>query len=453
MNVYVEPQREVPVRAKVDVLVAGGGTAGFAAAVAAARQGVRTTMVERYGYPGGMFTGGFVWWCDGLTGFHPDTGEPMTVVGGILHELKARAEAEGALRGWVFEPEVSKFQMMQMMDEAGVAMLYHAWIADVIREGNAVKGVIIESKSGREAILAEVVVDCTGDADIAFRAGVACHSNEHWAGPALNYITSIPDETQEWFSEHSEELKDFSDRLQEQVRQERGLPPEAFAVPFIGTPFSAGEKEVYSNTLLGPGYDMVNVGDLSRVEFEGRKLIFERLKTWKERFPAGKQVLIKQMCPQVGIRETRRVRGEYILTARDILASRQFGDVVTKSPVFWEYSHVFDVPYRCLIPAGVEGLLVAGRCLSATRQAADATRIISTCVGMGQAAGTAAGLAVKQGVDVRAVDIGRLQSELREQDVELDLHFAPEDYSDEKRTQFERWFKTLEEIYHYQDEW
>jgi len=114
---------------------------------------------------------------------------------------------------------------------------------------------------------------------------------------------------------------------------------------------------------------------------------------------------------------------------------------------------VFDVPYRCLIPSGVTGLLVAGRCLSATRQAADATRIISTCVGMGQAAGTAAGLAAGNQQDVRAVDIGTLQGELRHQDMELDLHFRAEDYSEEQQSKFHGWFKKLHEIYHYEDKW
>ena len=450
---HVEAERKIPVRATVQVLIAGGGTAGFAAAVAAGRQGASTVMVERYGYPGGMFTGGFVWWCDGLNGVHPRTGAPMNVVGGILEELRVRAEAEGALNGWIFEPEVNKFLMMQMMNEAGVQMLYHAWIVDVIKEDDAVKGVIIESKSGREAILADVVVDCSGDADVAFRAGVPCSNNEHWAGPALNYVTEVPEGARESFIEHAGELKHFEQELQDNVRAKHGLPPEAFAVPFTGTPFSPGEKMKYSNTLFGPGYDMVNVEDLSRLEFAGRKLIFDNLKAWKERFPAGSGGLIKQMCPQAGIRETRRIRGEYVLTADDILSFRQFDDVVTKSPVFWEYSHVFDVPYRCLIPSGVTGLLVAGRCLSATRQAADATRIISTCVGMGQAAGTAAGLAAVNQQDVKAVDINTLQDELRDQDMELDLHFSAEDYSAEQQCKFHGWFKKLYEVYHYEDKW
>jgi len=188
---------------------------------------------------------------------------------------------------------------------------------------------------------------------------------------------------------------------------------------------------------------MVNVEDLSRIEFRGRKLIFDNLRVWKERFPFGRGVLIKQICPQVGIRETRRIRGDYVLSADDILSFRQFDDVVTKSPVFWEYGHVFDVPCRCLVPVGVRNLLVAGRCLSASRQAADATRIISTCVG----------LAAKKQQDVRAVDIGALQGELREQDVELDLHFGAQEYSEEQQHKFHRWFKTLHEVYHYEDEW
>lgn len=453
MQYHTEPERRIPVRRQVDVLIAGGGTAGFAAAIAAGRQGAETMMVERYGYPGGMFTGGFVWWCDGLTGTHPKTGEPLAVVRGILRELKERAEAEGALRGWVFEPEPNKLLMMEMMNEAGVEMLYHAWVVDVIKEGDAVKGLIVESKSGREAILADVVVDCTGDADVAFRAGVPCRNCEHWAGPALNYVTAVPDDAAQWLGEHAGDLKAFGQQRREQIRKQHDLPADAFPVPFVGTPFSPGEKEAYSNTLMGPGYDMADAADLSRLEFEGRKLIFENLRAWKERFPAGKGALIKQMCSQAGIRETRRIRGEYVLTADDILSLRRFDDVVTKSPVFWEYSHVFDVPYRSLIPVGVRGLLVAGRCISATRQAADATRIISTCIGMGQAAGTAAALAARNCQDPRDLDIGELQSRLRQQDVELDLCFSPEDYSDEQRAEFQSWFKKLHELYQYEDEW
>jgi len=453
MDYYTEPQKRIPVRTDVDVLVAGGGTAGFAAATAAGRLGVKTLLVERYGYPGGMFTGGFVWWVDGLRGKHPESGEPVPVVRGILHELEKRVEAEGGLRGWIFEPEINKFAMMRMMAEANVDMLYHAWVADVIKRDDKVAGVIIESKSGREAVFARVVVDCTGDADVAFRAGVPCRNCQHWAGPALNYMTQLPASAAEWFGEHAEEVTAFAGEQKERVRREQGMPADAFPVPFVPSPFRPGEKEAYSNTLFGPGYDMTDVKDLARFEFEARQIIFEALKRWQEKFPAGKDAVVKTTSPQAGVRETRRIRGEYILTAADILAMRRFDDVVTKSPVFWEYSHVFDVPFRCLLPVGVDNLLVAGRCLSATRQAADATRIIPTCVGMGQAAGTAAAYAVRNGQELRAVDIAGLRNELRSQDVELDLHFRPEQYSEEQQRKFAKWFSTLREVYDYADEW
>jgi hypothetical protein len=453
MNYYTEPQKRIPVRAEVDVLVAGGGTAGFAAAIAAARQGVRTMLIERYGYPGGMFTGGFVWWVDGLRGKHPESGAPVLVVRGILHELEKRVAAAGALRGWIFEPETNKFVMMQMMAEAGVHMLYHAWAVDVIKEGNTVTGVIIESKSGREAVLARVVVDCTGDADLACRAGVPCRNCQHWAGPALNYVTQLPPDAAEWFRKHADEVNAFAHEQRERVRREQEIPADAFPVPFVPSPFRPGEKEVYSNTLFGPGYDMIDVADLARFEHEARQIIFGSLKRWQERFPAGKDAVIRMTAPQAGVRETRRIRGEHILTAADILALRRFDDVVTKGPVFWEYSHVLDVPFRCLVPVGVDNLLVAGRCLSATRQAADATRIIPTCVGMGQAAGVAAAMAARNQREVRAVDITELHCELRRQDVELDLYFNAEQYSEVQQQKFAKWFTTLRDVYHYPDEW
>ena len=443
---FVEPSRELPVRAEVDALVVGCGTAGFAAAVAAGRSGVRTMAIDCNGYPGGSFTGGLVWKVDGLHGKHPKTGEKTAPVRGIMAELAARADEMGALDKWTIDGESNKLIMINMMEEAGVELLLHCWFADVIMEGRKVRGVIVESKSGREAIFAKTVIDCTGDADVASRAGVECAHSSHWAGPAVDYVTTADPDTAERCGRVNDEIQRFYWEMHRDIQQ---LPLESsyFPVPSFGFP----SKRICRNT-LGRGYDLWDVEGLTRAEIDGRKRIFEFLAKYAERFPElsnARPLLFAQM---LGIRETRRIKGEYVLTFADVKSLRRFDDVVTISPVFWQLACVFEIPYRCLVPAAVDGLLVSGRCISDTRIVHDGARIISTCVGLGEAAGAAAALAVKDGVEPRAVDTRKLQQRIRAQNGELDLHFERADYSDEQFAQFAL-HETRLKSYGYEDRW
>ena len=446
METFLEPARTIPVRERVDVLVVGCGTAGFAAAVAAGRSGVRTMALDANGYPGGTFTGGLVWRVDGLHGIRPGTGEKTYPVRGLLSELAARVEARGGLDGWRFDVEINKLVMIEMMEGAGVEILFHCLFVDVIREGDRVAGVIVESKSGREAVLAKVVVDCTGDADVAFRAGVECAHSSHWAGPAVDYVTDATEEVERWRRAHDRETSDFFWEMLGPLQQ---LPRELsyFAVPSFGCP----SRRVCRNT-LGEGYQLWTVEGLTRAEIDGRKRIFEFLDQWRERFPILRETHPVLFAQMLGVRETRRVRGEYVLSFEDVKSFRRFPDVVTLSPVFWAYAFLFQIPYRCLLPVGVEGLLVAGRCISDTRIVHDGARIISTCVGLGEAAGVAAGLAVREGTGVKRVPVARLQEQIRDRGGELDLFFEPGEYTEEEIQAFLLHQKRLES-YGYRDAW
>ena len=444
-----EAARRTPVRDKVDVLIAGGGTAGFAAAIAAARNGVSCLVVDNLGCLGGTFTAGCVYWVDGLWGLHPKTNEHTPVVRGVLYELWDRAKERGIVDGWNFQPEENKYLIEQMVLEAGAKILYHALVVDVVREGDSIKGIIVESKSGREAILADVVVDCTGDADVAHRAGVPCTQTDHWLGPGYFYCLNMSDEASRKIAQHQDEISEFH----AEVRSE-SQTLKALYVPDWGQPLRSAGKSFVSNVCkvtVGTDYNMVDARDLTRLEIDARRGVFENLRRFKQRFSFANDVYVVAFSRHTA-RETRRIRADYVLTANDVASLRTFPDAVVKSPVFWEYHFMFDVPYRSLLPVCVEGMLVAGRCLGATRIAGDATRIISTCVGMGQAAGTAAALAVRSRTTPRGLDVEQLRHTLRDQGAELDVGFPLADYSSEQIKRFHAFPRQLREVFGYKDE-
>jgi len=399
-----EPARQTPIVAEVDVVVAGGGPAGFAAALAAACEGARTLLVERYGYLGGMITGAHVIAILGAgDGIKP-------VARGITRELYERLERLGAatpIRGcgdYRVDAEVFKWQAQDMLREAGCALRLHTLACEPVIKGNRVAGIVTESKSGREAMLARVAIDATADADLAYRAGCACENQTH----EVTLVVRIAGVDQE-------EVEAF--------RHER---PEAYDAVIAEACGLNGGALPGRNRLL-KGVDVTNAEALTEAEVRLRDECFRSLAYLRAHMPGYEGAYVAETQPQLGVRLSRRVRGRYVLRDDDLRASRHFVDGIARLGVYfpdWGPNYAikglaYDVPYRCLVPESVDGLLVAGRCISCDAIAGNTMRLIVPCLATGQAAGVAAAIAAREGCEPREVDSAQLRERLRAQDVHL----------------------------------
>jgi len=380
MATYREAAREIPVVREVDVLVVGGGTAGVPAALAAARLGARTLLVEKFNSFGGAIT-----W--GLTITLP----AYPVVGPILNEILRRMQSKyGAVAAMDHEPyfvvldqELYKYESLLMLEEAGVELLLNTFAVDAMVENGALRGIIVENKSGRQAIRAKVTVDCSGDADIAFRAGAPT-------------VTAPKDKllpiTLMWVAAN--------------VDRERVLDTDYLG----GADTVIHPKEI---NVWGGNYkncDASDAWELTRAEIELRK---HSVAEWLDRranWPGWEKSYIGFMAPHLGVRETRRIVGEYVVTDVEYETATYDDNVGTL-----QFSPRF--PYRALLPRGVDNLLVAGRCVSTEPGVQHNIRIAPTCALLGEAAGAAAGLSIADKVTPKALPAGKLQAQLMKQGV------------------------------------
>ncbi|OGG53583.1 MAG: hypothetical protein A3F84_02690 [Candidatus Handelsmanbacteria bacterium RIFCSPLOWO2_12_FULL_64_10] len=378
-----EPAREVPVMAEADVLVVGGGTAGLPAAVAAARAGADVLLVERYGYVGGASSGGLV-----IT-------LPEDRQGAYTRELEERLVACGGgrrmpeHRDWlVWCPEMLKWMGLRMLEEAGVRMLFHAMAVGAVVEDGAVQGIVVEGKGGRGAVLGKVVVDCTGDADIAALAG-ARFAKGDGDGRML-------DVTMMFLMLGVDEARYLSEKPKTDLPRRMGG---------VFTRLRPGELNVWGGAM--PGIDGTDPWDLTRCENELRKQVVEWVEWARASRPGCESAHLALTSPQLGVRETRRIVGDHVMTKEEWKAGVEFPDHIG-----YAYEGK-SVPYRSLIPQGVENLLVAGRCISTDHETQGPMRIIPPCMVTGHAAGEAAAQAVNDGATPRGLDVGRLQARLR----------------------------------------
>ena len=385
-----EPAREIPVFHETDVVVVGGGPAGFAAAVAAARNGAKVALIERYGSLGGLFTNGMV--LEMLATCRRDESRWSLVTRGVCEEFMRRATKFGSdfctpetlpARHWqpTVDPEAAKVLMDEMIAEAKVEMFFHSWGVDVIQDGSKVLGVVFESKEGRQAILARQVVDCSGDADMLFKAGGDYRQITH----AIGFVSR-------WAN---------MDRI---TGTDKRFPSRA----------NEGNPSASWISNLGPKGNGLSVRELSAAE------VYHRRRNWKHvaemrATPGFEKVFTANTCSQIGPRATRLVDTEFVIGRKEIHEGLDFTDTVG-----W-FGHdgphaAFPVCYRQLLPKKVDNLLCAGRCLG-TGDTIDTFRLICPCFVTGEAAGTAAALAAKAGIRPRDLDVTALQKALRAHNV------------------------------------
>ena len=414
------PNSLVPVTSAVDVLIVGGGSAGFSAAVAAARNGAEVLLLERFSYIGGLATGGLI-----ILLLTMDDGAGRQAVGGLCQEIVGRMERRNAVyypprEQWndpdsklidhysqwglvwgspapgghrvrysvAFDAHEFIYAADQMLKEAGVRVLYQTWACEPVVDNGSVKAIVIQNKAGRQAIATKVVIDATGDGDIFAGAGESFELER--VHPWL------------WFEMANVEAAAVPGR---------GL---FFHTPGGGRVLVPWGGEARVNRKI----DATDPAEVSAALTDGRDMVMNEAGRLRSTVPGFENATVSLMADQLGITESRRLQGDYVMTREDL--DRRFDDVIARTGHWTKYDCVYNIPYRSLLPRSLDNLLVAGRCISVDHRVHHATKEIPPCMATGQAAGTAAALAVKSGVSPKQIDVSVLQNELRLQGAILD---------------------------------
>ena len=443
LGTLTEPARRVPVTHDVDVLVVGGGPAGTTAAISAARLGARVMLVERYNHLGGLSTGGLVIWIDRMTDW-----DGNLVIQGLGQELMDRLPAEAKLgpgkAAWgsreaaevarwkprfsafhdtvtwapMIDPEQLKAVSLRAVRDAGAEILFHAWASTAIVEDGRLRGVVFESKQGRFAVTARVVVDTTGDGDVFASAGEASAADVEAANIHQCINTSWlwgGVDNERWLSfRRSAEYDGFSAR----ARKELGL---------FEWPIATWRNDVA--VFMGPrwaGYDGLDVQDLTEVELRSHDKMMELLAYYRAHAPGFKDTWIMLTAPQIGVRQTRRLVGQQTLSREDWKGGRVHADEIGISPSLAPKWASVSVPYGSLLPRATPGLIVAGRHLSSDSSSHTFMREIPQCWLTGHAAGAAAALAANAGTSPDRVSVEQLQRVLIGQGAHLRVEAAAE---------------------------
>ncbi len=447
MTPITEEARVTPVLCETEVLVVGGGPGGLAAAVGAARAGAQTTLLDRYGCFGGVITQvgveSIAWYRHELT----------TDIEGIGIEFERRAKAMGGTEpesqslSEALDPEMFKCVADELVREAGVEPLLHCLVAEPIMHGETITGVMTESKSGRQAILAQRVIDASGDADVAHRAGAQCRKTpvDEMMGVTvtfacagvdrrrfLEYVEAQAPRYADWgkgwrVSTTGKEDELFSPYLQEPfdlARQAGVIPQDVTSIGGTWGRISDAGDATYINVVYMRGYDCTEVRDVTRAEIEGRRQALLAIEALRRFAPGFENARLRSFGMTLGTRDSRKIVGRYDLTEQDVRSEARFADSVGIFPEFIDgYGHLilpttgryFQVPYGILVPRGVENLLVAGRCVAGDKVSHAATRSQMCCAVTGQAAGVAAAVSLRDGRSTGSVNVARVQAELGKQ--------------------------------------
>lgn len=405
---------DTPIIAHHQVIVAGAGPSGVIAAAAAARSGADTLLIERFAFPGGTGTAGLMTCYNGFR--NQRAPESLQTVKGIPAEYIAeivrlggvadidsyeRRFAHDVTKGDIpytvgFDPEAAKTASLNLLRKEGVKLRFHSWVVAPMLEGSRVTGVVVESKSGRQAIAADVVIDCTGDGDVA-------------AGAGAEFMSPAEKGDRMWMS---------------QMYRLGGLP-SSIKGAFGG--IRIGDRVVR----WGPSFrgDALKVGDLTRAEVETRLRLWDMVQRLRKK-PGMEAVYLQQTPTTIGVRESRRIIGEYVVTEKDAIRGTRFSDVIaiSSNPMpdyrgkryFFEHEG-FDIPYRSLIPKKIDGLVLSGRCISCEQAPFQSARSMAPAMAVGHASGCAAAMAAIQGVPPRRLEVKALQKVLLSQNAELRL--------------------------------
>jgi glycine/D-amino acid oxidase-like deaminating enzyme len=407
------PEQRVPVIDRCDVLVVGGGSAGLAAAIAARRQGADVVLVERYGYLGGLATGGLI-----VLLLTLDDGNGKQVIAGLCQELVERLEARSACfypprehwgdpnpalveqyRRWglvwgsaphkvrysvAYDPEEFKFVANTWAAEAGLRLRYHRWASDVVMDGDRITHVVFTSKAGRQAIACDTVIDTTGDGDLFVLAGEPFELEE--VHPWLWFRMSGIDDV--------EALQGARDGFFFRTVH----PGQALM------PWGAADR-------IDRRIDATDPDDLSYAEVECRRMVMEEVDRLRQQVPGFERAYLTDVALTLGITESRRLVGRYVLQRDDL--DRAFDDTIAVTGHWTKYDCTYQIPYRSLLPQRVANLLAAGRCISVDHRTHHATKEIPACFATGEAAGIAATLSLRKNATPAQIDVPELQAALR----------------------------------------
>ncbi len=451
MKQITEAPKAIDVITETDILVVGSGPAGLAAAVSAARAGIKTMLVDRYGCFGGAITqvgvGTMAWY----------RYEGTVDTRGIGIEFEQRAKEMGAShslpqsRSEVLDADMFKYVADIMVKEAGIEPLLHSTAVDAVMEDNTIKGIIIESKSGRQAILAKRVVDATGDADIAHLAGAPCHktpkkdmmgvtvmfscagvNRDRFLEYVVNNLSTFGDWGQNWEIEttgkEDELLSAYLEEPFNRAREEGLIPKEMTSIGGSWSALTDAGEALCLNMIYMLDYDATDVRDLTRAEMEGRHQAILAIKALNKYVPGFENAKLRNFGMTLGTRDTRKIVGRYNLTEQDVRNQARFDDAIGIFPEFIDGYGVlalpttgryFQVPYGIMVPEKVENLLVAGRCVAGDRISHAAVRSMMCCTVTGQGAGVAAAVSIKDNIASSAVNIHKVQKELKKQSVRI----------------------------------
>ncbi|VWX61394.1 Fumarate reductase [Burkholderiales bacterium 8X] len=444
-NYIIEPERRTPLLMETDVIVVGGGTTGPFAAISAARQGKRVVMIERFGSLGGNMTLGLNTKPSGalIGGLPLEVWNLARSVGGAGDDYMAVVKTGGVKIASPCDPETMKMLLTRLCAEAGVQILFETVVSSPVMDGDTVRGVVVESKTGRQFIAGKVVIDCSADADIAVRAGapftMGAGGETETMQPVSMYFTmdrvdlvrladwaattddvparAIP-KTREglayglWLTGFNASLRRWQEKTGVQLQRDN-------------ITLKTADGRMYVNGTRVTGVNVFDPVQFTNAVLECYRQIEGVARYLRESIPGFENARIEAIAPVLGVRETRHILGEYTLSGKDSVEGTHFDDSIAAdasaldihdpkgADVDFQGLRPYEIPYRTLLPTGVEQLLVAGRCISADHAAHARSRNMPACMATGQAAGVAAAVAIDQGVNVRRVDVAKVQEKLR----------------------------------------